>query len=530
MEIHVDSSVAGVRPFVVCGVLRDITFTPMIYKSFIDMQDKLHQTIGKRRALVSIGTHDLDTIQAPFVYKAAPPEEIRFIPLKRTEEMNAKELMELLSTDLKLKEYLDLLRPFPVYPVLYDSKGVVLSLPPIINGEHSKISLKSKNVFVEVTSTDLTKGIIVLETILATFSQYCASPYSCEQVIVISDHEKQKGKNIYPDFENKPKHTAVIEHINNALGLSLSKKEMEAHLRSMSLLPLDQEEEEGKGKEGIIVVATPPLRSDVMHECDLLEDVAIAHGFNNIIPNPYCTRTVGKQLLRTKFTELLSQEVASAGFCEAMTWILCSLKDNYENLCLENDNKSVLIGNTKTSGFQTSRVSLLPGLLHCVANNKTSPCPLKLFECGDVVMKEESHPVGAKNITRIAAVIASVTPNYEQLNGLLDRIMQVCCVYPKFMTKEANKPTYALEQFSSNSPHSLPLYNTAHCLSFLLSPPFFPPFSGGMFLQNSGFSVLVNGKKVGTIGVVHPKVLYNFEVTHPCSVLELDIDPISIYL
>lgn len=36
--------------------------------SFIDLQDKLHQNICRRRTLVAIGTHDLDTIQGPFTY------------------------------------------------------------------------------------------------------------------------------------------------------------------------------------------------------------------------------------------------------------------------------------------------------------------------------------------------------------------------------------------------------------------------------------------------------------------------------
>ena len=45
----------------------------------------------------------------------------------------------------------------PVYPVVEDSNGVVLSLPPIINGDHSKITLSTKNILIECTATDLTK-------------------------------------------------------------------------------------------------------------------------------------------------------------------------------------------------------------------------------------------------------------------------------------------------------------------------------------------------------------------------------------
>ena len=69
-------------------------------------------------------------------------------------------------TDSHLKAYLPIIKDSPVYPVIYDSNNVVLSMPPIINGEHSKISLNTKNVFIEATATDLTKAKIVLDIIV----------------------------------------------------------------------------------------------------------------------------------------------------------------------------------------------------------------------------------------------------------------------------------------------------------------------------------------------------------------------------
>lgn len=50
-----------------------------------------------------------------------------------------------------------IIRDSPVYPIIYDSNNVVVSLPPIINGDHSKISVDTKNIFIECTATDLTK-------------------------------------------------------------------------------------------------------------------------------------------------------------------------------------------------------------------------------------------------------------------------------------------------------------------------------------------------------------------------------------
>jgi phenylalanyl-tRNA synthetase beta chain len=76
-----------------------------------------------------------------------------------------------------LKEYLDLIRSSPLYPVIYDAKRRVLSLPPIINSDHSKITLNTKNIFIEVTATDLTKANMVINIMCAMFSSYCAKRF-----------------------------------------------------------------------------------------------------------------------------------------------------------------------------------------------------------------------------------------------------------------------------------------------------------------------------------------------------------------
>ena len=166
-----------IRPFVVAAVLRGVQFSKASYDSFIDLQDKLHQNVCRKRTLVAIGTHDLDTVQGPFVYDAQPPQEIVFIPLKQTRQFNSKELLEFYLNDEHLKAYVPIIADSPVYPVIRDSKGVVLSLPPIINGEHSKITLATKNIFIECTAVDQHKAEVVLETLVCLFSEYCATPF-----------------------------------------------------------------------------------------------------------------------------------------------------------------------------------------------------------------------------------------------------------------------------------------------------------------------------------------------------------------
>ena len=176
--MYVKKEVAQVRQFVVCAVLRDITFTKESYESFIDLQEKLHVNICRRRSLVAIGTHDLDTIEGPFTYEALAPKDINFVPLAQDKSYDAEGLFEYYKTaNSPLKHFLHIIEGSPGYPVVMDAKDRVLSLPPIINGEHSRISAQTKNVLIECTCTDITKGKIVLNTIIAMFSQYSSTPF-----------------------------------------------------------------------------------------------------------------------------------------------------------------------------------------------------------------------------------------------------------------------------------------------------------------------------------------------------------------
>ncbi|KAJ5074970.1 phenylalanyl-tRNA synthetase beta chain and leucine-rich repeat-containing protein [Anaeramoeba ignava] len=224
--ITVKEETKQIRPFIVSAVLKNIVFNEDRFQSFIDLQDKLHQNICRRRTLVAIGTHDLDTLTPPFTYEALKPEDIKFIPLNQTKEMNANELMEFYENDLKLKHFLHIIRDSPVYPVIYDSKRVVLSLPPIINGDHSKITLNTKNVFIECTATDITKAKIVLDTIIAMFSQYCEEPFSAHSVEVI--HSDGITKTTFPRTPIQRKEKKEKEKqsknktLNHELNLSLS--------------------------------------------------------------------------------------------------------------------------------------------------------------------------------------------------------------------------------------------------------------------------------------------------------------------
>ncbi|KAM4693652.1 phenylalanine--tRNA ligase beta subunit [Discoglossus pictus] len=476
-RLLITEETAAVRPYAVAAVLRNITFTQERYESFIELQEKLHQNICRKRALVAIGTHDLDTISGPFTYTAKPPAEIKFKPLNQNKEYTAPEIMDLYRTDSHLRHYLHIIEDKPVYPVIYDSNGVLLSMPPIINGDHTKISLNTQNVFVECTATDLTKAKIVLDIIVTMFSEYCNEPFSVEAAEVIYPDGKSC---IYPELAYW-KETLTAEKMNSKIGISETPSTLAKLLTRMCLKSQVLED----GEE--IEIEIPPTRADIIHACDIVEDAAIAYGFNNIqmtIPKTY---TIANQLPLNKLTELLRQDLAAAGFTEGLTFALCSVEDIADKLGVPvSSTNAVHIANPKTAEFQVARTTLLPGLLKTIAANRKMPLPLKLFEISDVVMKDPTADVGARNHRHLCAVYYNKNPGFEVIHGLLDRIMQLLAVSPsRYQIKAAQDPA------------------------------FFP----GRCAE-----IVADGHKIGKLGVLHPDVVTKFDLTLPCSALEINVE------
>uniref|UniRef100_A0A8D0GBK3 Phenylalanine--tRNA ligase beta subunit n=1 Tax=Sphenodon punctatus TaxID=8508 RepID=A0A8D0GBK3_SPHPU len=405
---------AQVRPHAVAAVLRNITFVKNRYDSLIDLQEKLHQNICRKRTLVAIGTHDLDTVSGPFTYTAKPPSEIKFKPLNQDKEYTASEIMDLYKMDSHLRHYLHIIEDKPRYPVIYDSNGIVLSMPPIINGDHTKISLNTRNVFIECTATDIAKARIVLDILFMLafhiLNHLVLFPQLCES------------------FKVK------AELINKKVGISETPSNLAKLLTRMCL------KSQVTGNGNILEIEIPPNRADIIHACDIIEDAAIAYGYNNIkmtIPKTY---TIANQFPLNKLTELLRQDLAAGGFTEALTFALCSQEDIADKLGMDiAATKAVHIANPKTAEFQVARTSLLPGLLKTVAANRKMPLPLKLFEISDIVVKDS--------------------------------------------TKD-------------------PAFFLGRCAE-----------------------IFAKGQSIGKFGVLHPDVITKFELTMPCSALEITIEP-----
>lgn len=485
-KLAIDSSTACIRPHCLATVLRNVKFTKETYDSFIDLQDKLHQNLARKRSLVAIGTHDLDKIQGPFRYTAKPPKEIKFVPLNQVKEYTAVELMDLYSTDSHLKAYLPIIKDSPVYPVIYDANDIVLSMPPIINGNHSKLTLDTRNVFIELTATDITKAKIVLDTLVTMFSQYCEEPFVVESSEVITPD----GKVItYPSLQYR-KETVDKEEVNKIVGIDISSETIANLLSKMSLPAVVSKEDKNK-----VIVEIGPTRHDILHACDIIEDVAIAYGYNNIVKTLPKSLTIANQQPINKLTDLLRHSVAQSGFTEALTFSLCSRDDVSTKLRQPLKNENVVhIGNPKTLDFQVARTTLLPGLLKTVQANRKMPLPLKLFEISDVVLRDSTKDVGAKNERRLCAVNYNKTPGFETVHGLLDRIMQLLEIPPA--SSKDSLDGYRLNGVEDST------FQPGRCAE-----------------------IIACGTVVGKLGVLHPEIITKFELTCPCAAIELNIEP-----
>lgn len=492
-ELHIKPETAQIRELCSGVILRGITFTQARYDSFIALQDKLHQNLARQRTLVSIGTHDLDTVKGPFTYEALNPEEIEFIPLNQTKKMNAKELMEFYEKDKHLGRFLHIIRDSPVYPVIYDANRTVLSLPPIINGNHSKITLDTKNVLIEITATDKTKVEIVNHMLIAMFAGYAES---IEPIKIVSDHNNESR--ISPDLSPR-EWKAEVDYLNNVTGLDLSPEEISKLLSKMG-----HDVTPSKTDKNILDVSVPITRADILHQADIMEDYSIAYGFNKL-PRVYPNKTaaVSAPLPINKLADIVRLESAAAGWTEVMPLILCSHEENFEWLNRVDDGKTAIkLANPKTAEYQLVRTSLLPGLLKTINSNKHHSVPMKIFEVSDVGFKDETQERKSRNERHFAAAIMGKTSGFEQVHGLMDRLMLM--LRSKFMTREDGLKNAALE---------------GYWIEEVEDKTFLPGHAASIKINLAG-----KNHTIGVFGILHPSVLHKFELPYPVSTVEFNLE------
>ncbi|QLL31801.1 hypothetical protein HG536_0B06690 [Torulaspora globosa] len=500
-KLVVEPSTEQIRPHAAAAILRNIKFTERSYASFIALQDKLHSNICRNRSLVAMGTHDLDTIKGPFRYQALPPKEIKFIPLNQTKEFDAAELIEFYKQPgqkSNLGRFVHIIEDSPVYPVITDANNVVCSLPPLINSEHSKISLETRNVFIEITATDFTKAEIVLDQLVAMFSRYCDEAFTVEPVEIVSEHNARSR--VTPNFDERQMDVS-IEYINSALGLELSPEEIISCLKKMSL-----HARKSPDVENTLQVSIPITRPDILHPCDIMEDAAVGYGFDNMPRGGNLSNAnfIASALPINKISDIFRVASSQATWLEVLPLTLCSHDENFKFLRLEDDGKQVVkLANPKTLEYQVVRTSLLPGILKTVKENRKHSLPIKVFETGDVVFKNGDIERKAYNERHWGAIYVGKASGFETIQGLLGKIMQTFRTQwlPDYGSSSTSRG-YWIEEDSS-------------------LPTYFPGRGAKvMFRHKEG----EDPRKIGHIGVLHPEVMNNFDIPYAASYVELNAE------
>ncbi|OLL24582.1 Phenylalanine--tRNA ligase beta subunit [Neolecta irregularis DAH-3] len=248
----------------------------------------------------------------------------------------------------------------------------------------------------------------------------------------------------------------------------------------------------------MLEVQIPLTRADILHQCDVMEDVAIAYGYNKLNRTfPDKSATVGQPLPINKLSDIVRLEAALVGWTEVMPLILCSHAENFDNLKRKDHGQAVKLANPKTWEYQVVRTSLLPGMLKTIRENKERVKPLKVFEVSDVVLQDENVERRARNVRRFGAVWCGKTSGFEHIHGLLDRVMAM--LGEKFLSKDCSDYGYWIEPVSNDT--------------------YFPGRAATVHLRNENGAM-----QIGNFGILHPEVLEKFELTYPCSSLEMDLE------
>ncbi|MFB6181140.1 MAG: phenylalanine--tRNA ligase subunit beta [Candidatus Nanohalobium sp.] len=378
IEVEVDKSVEDVRPFIAGAVIRGLDLSRKKINGLIQLQEKMHETLGRRRDKLAIGLHDLSQVEPPFTYKAVEPEKVSFKPLEYDREM---QLGEILEEHEKGQKYSWILEEEQRYPVIVDSEDKVLSFPPIINNQLTEVDTGTEDIFIDVTGKNketVFKALNILTTALAERGG------SIEAVNV----EGERMPVLRPEsMELDP------EYFEDVSGLDLSRKEIIERLEMMKY-----------GVEGgkRLEVEVPCYRTDVMHQYDLIEDVIIAHRYTNIEPELPEIDRIGREQPVNNLVNVVRDTMTGKGALEALTYIHSREEDLKDKMQIEKEDY-VKVENPLSQEYSAIRNKLTPSLLEVLEQNKHHSYPQEFFESAKVAELDKSA-TGASNKQKLAYV------------------------------------------------------------------------------------------------------------------------------
>ncbi|MDP6459870.1 MAG: phenylalanine--tRNA ligase subunit beta [Candidatus Hydrothermarchaeota archaeon] len=466
IALKIDSKVEKVRPKALGAVVKDVALSDYSLKQLIQLQEKIHLTYGRNRREVAIGVYDYDKLAPPIRYTTVEPGGLKFIPLDFDEEMTPREILQ---RHPKGIEYGPLINRYPEYPLMIDSADNVLSIPPIINSSYTgKVTVDTENLFIELTGMEVKRLSIALNVLVAALAERGGWIQSVEVIY-------PKERIVTPDLSPK-KFRVNTDYARRTLGLDLKEDEMTSLLAKAGYMAAKA--------DGEILLEYPAYRNDILHERDVIEDIAIAYGLNNITPHPPRLPTIGGIDPLEDFSETLRELVVGLGYQEILTFSLTNKEALFDKMLLKKADVCE-IANPVSANWSAMRNWLMPSLLEFLTYNQHVEYPQRIFEVGDVVKPDAKAETRAMNVRKLACVLSDVKAGYEDMSSALDAILSNLGV--EFKLNAAEHPS---------------------------------------FISGRTAKILLKNKNIGFIGEVNPEVLNNWGLSMPTTGFEIDVIPL----
>jgi phenylalanyl-tRNA synthetase beta chain len=461
-----DAALRKIRPYLIALVAKNGTLDDETLKQLIGMQEDLHNGVGRRRRKASIGIHNLDVIRFPVTYKTVSGD-YSFTPLNESSEFTIKQILKDLEID---KQYGHILSAFERYPLIVDSAGTVLSFPPIINSQATKVNEGCRNLFVEVTATDQETAEDLLAIIAMTL--YDAG-FEIRTVSIV--HSGSRNKKIETP-QMKPKViSADVDYINSILGLTLDTKQIITYLKKSRL--------DAKAPNRKKIACTiPRYRIDIYDPIDISEEVAIGYGIYNLEPQFPTSPTAGNKDSLSVYFDKIREAMIGLGMIESLNFMLTSKQVQYDSFSIIPTKEDVLsVDTSKSIEHEILRDSLVPVLLQSLSYNIHEQYPQRLFEIGKTFIK--STPTMIEERWSVGAAIAHADAGYTEIKSTMQALLRSC--FGKEATTKA-----------STNP---------------------------MFMEGRCAEVIFDGKSVGILGEIIPRALENLKLRVPVAAFEINL-------
>jgi phenylalanyl-tRNA synthetase beta chain len=456
-KLFVDNSVNEVRPFVVAAVVEKVKLTDDFIASLMQVQEKLHETLGRKRKKVAIGVHDFDKVKPPFTYKAVGPKEMSFVPLDMTKKLSMEEILK---EHEKGKKYASLLDNAGKYPVITDRNNEVLSFPPIINGDLTRVTENTRRLFIDITGTSqqaVNQALNIITT--ALMERGCV-------VKTVEIYGKKKFKT--PDLT--PGSIKVdLDYVNRILGVDLDQKQFQSLLTRMGL---------GFRKNVLI----PAYRTDIMHQIDIAEDLAIGYGYQNFKPEIPKVSTIATRMPGNEFLDSIREILVGSECQEVLGMILTNETDEFSKMN-QPETEACSTANPTTIECTMMRKSIMPSLLRVLGQNKNKEYPQKIFEAGSVVFPDKNTETGASFSNHLGCAVSHSEAGYEDVSSILDVLLRNLGI------------SYSLRKSENRS-----------------------------LASGRSAEIIISGKPAGVIGELSPLVLENWKLEKPVAAFEIDME------